>query len=103
MSSAEGASDSGCAQAALLTETATMKAGKTERCIDLTLALNSSDELHYKRKATPNGKQKLPRAVLARPRARFVALKFILRKRRLVMVNAGFRFATPPALFSFCV
>ena len=29
-----------------------------------TLALNSSDELHYKRKAPPNGKQKLPRAVL---------------------------------------
>jgi hypothetical protein len=77
MSSAEGASDSGCAQAAVLTETATMKAGKTERCIDLTLALNSSDELHYKRKATPNGKQKLPRAVLARQRARFVALEFI--------------------------
>jgi hypothetical protein len=55
-----------------------------------TLTLNSSDELHYKRKATPNGKQKLPRAVLARPRARFVALKFILRKRRSVMVNGGF-------------
>jgi hypothetical protein len=70
-----------------------MKAGKTERCIDLTLALNSPDELHYKRKATPNGKQKLPRAVLARQRARFVALAFIWGKSRLVMVNAGFRFS----------
>jgi hypothetical protein len=50
--------------------------------------------LHYKRKATPNGKQNLPRAVLARQRACFVALEFILRKRRLVMVNAGFRFTT---------
>ena len=75
--SAEGASDSGCAQAAVLKEMAMMMAGKVERCIDLTLALNSSDELHYKRKATPNGKQKLPRAVLARQRARYVALEFI--------------------------
>jgi hypothetical protein len=55
--------------------------------------------LHYKRKATPNGKQNLPRAVLARQRARFVALEFILRKRRLVMVNAGFRFTTAHARF----
>jgi hypothetical protein len=55
--------------------------------------------LHYKRKATPNGKQKLPRAVLARQRAGFVALEFILRKRLFAMVNAGFRFASAHALF----
>jgi hypothetical protein len=48
-----------------------------ERSIDLTLALNSSDQLHYNRKATPNGKQKLPRAGLERQRARFIALEFI--------------------------
>jgi hypothetical protein len=34
---------------------------------------------------------------LARRQAAFVALEFILRKRRLVMVNAGFRFAKAQA------
>jgi hypothetical protein len=48
--------------------------------------------LHYKRKATPNGKRKLLRAALRRSRARFVALEFIWRKKRRVMVNAAFRF-----------
>jgi len=33
-SSADGASDNGCAQAAVLMETATITAGKMERCID---------------------------------------------------------------------
>jgi hypothetical protein len=55
--------------------------------------------LHYKRKATPNGKRKLLRAALLRGRARFVALEFICRKKRCVMVNAAFRFpiTAPPA------
>jgi hypothetical protein len=48
-----------------------------ERCIDVLSKHNSSDKLHYKRKATPNGKQNLPRAALPRMRARFVALEFI--------------------------
>jgi len=54
-------------------ETATITAGKMARCIDRTLALSSWDELHYKRKATPNGKRKLLRVALLRGRARFKA------------------------------
>jgi hypothetical protein len=77
VSSSEGASDNGCAQAAVLTETATMMVGKMERGIDSTLAHNSTDGFHYKRKATPNGKQNLPRAVLRRVSTSFVALEFI--------------------------
>jgi hypothetical protein len=73
-------------------ETATITAGKMARCIDRTLALSSWDELHYKRKATPNGKRKLLRVALLRGRARFIALEFIWRKKRCVMVNAAFRF-----------
>jgi hypothetical protein len=55
----------------------------------------SSDETQYRGKATPFGKSRGRRRALAHRHARFVVLEFILRKRRLVMVNAGFLFATP--------
>jgi hypothetical protein len=43
----------------------------------------------YRAKPTPFGKSGAPRGVIAAAFVRFVALEFILRKRRTIMVNAS--------------
>jgi hypothetical protein len=48
--------------------------------------------MQYRRKAQPIGKSGAPQRTLQRHSARFVALEFILRKRKCVMVNATFPF-----------